>query len=286
MADRQGLARIGDNGGRMLRETLLIAATAASLSIATAAPDRVRLLEGRLASALTPEELNEEVTGYLPKGSIDVAAVLQPPPAIDTPADKADVALFRELTSRVSAERWERALADDASVYDRFEKQLGFKPDRRRMPRFVRLLNRVAEDVSAATADAKQRFTRARPFQRLAVSRACGQSSLPKPDAAAGNGTSYPSGHAALSWATALVMIEAAPQSAEAIVLRAVDYGQSRVVCNAHFPVDVQAGQILATAVVDKLFANADFRKDFTCAKKELQAVAAGMRAEDLPACQ
>ena len=270
----------------MIRNFLLAAASAALIATASAPPERVRLLEGAAAAALTPEELNEPVAGYLAKGSIDVATVLQPPPAIDSPADKADVAFFRELASNVSAERWQRAVVDDASVYDRFEKQLGFKPDRRRMPRFVRMLNRVAEDVFAATSDAKERFSRPRPFQRFAVSRVCGQTAAPKPEANPTTGTAYPSGHAAVSWATALIMVEASPQSAQAIVARAVDYGYSRVVCNVHFPADVQAGQVLATAVVDKLFANADFRRDFACAKKELQAVATGTRAEDLPACQ
>ena len=270
----------------MIRHFVLTVAATATITAASASPDRVRLLEGSNAAALTQEERNEVVTGYLAKGSVDVAAVLQPPPAIDSPADKADVGFFHELADHVSAERWTRAVADDASVYDRFEKQLGFTVDRRRMPRFVRLLNRAAEDVFAATANAKERYSRPRPFQRLPVRRVCGQSSAPKPEANPTKGTSYPSGHAAVSWASALIMVEASPQSAQAIVARAVDYGYSRVVCNVHFPADVQAGQVLATAVVDKLFANAEFRRDFMCAKKELQSVAAGMRAEDLPACQ
>ncbi len=272
----------------MFRRTVLaIAATAASLSCAAAAPgDRAKFLEGASAANLSPEELAEEVKGYLPPGSIDVAKVLQPPPAIDSPADKADVALFRQTTAHVSAERWARALADDASVYDRFERQLGFAPNRKRTPRFVRLLNRVSEDVLAAAGDAKKLFPRPRPFQRFALNRICGEKTPPKPEASPTKGTAYPSGHAALSWAAALVMVEAYPQSAQAIVLRAVDYGESRVVCGVHFPTDVQAGQLLATAVVDKLFALPEFHRDFACAKRELQAVARGERSEDLPACQ
>lgn len=272
----------------MFRRTVLaIAAAAASLSYAGAAPgDRAKFLEGASAANLSPDELAEEVKGYLPPGSIDAAKVLQPPPAIDSPGDKADVALFRQTTAHVSAERWERAIADDASVYDRFERQLGFVPSRKRTPRFVRLLNRVSEDVLAAAGDAKKLFPRPRPFQRFALNRICGEKMPPKPEASPTKGTAYPSGHAALSWAAALVMVEAYPQSAQAIVLRAVDYGESRVVCGVHFPTDVQAGQLLATAVVDKLFVLPEFHRDFACAKRELQAVARGERSEDLPACQ
>ena len=89
-----------------------------------------------------------------------------------------------------------------------------------------------------------------------------------------------------MSWAAALVMVEASPQSAQAIIARAVDYGYSRVVCGLHFPSDIDAGQLVATSVIDKLFALPAFRRDFQCAKRELQSVLAGMRAEDLPACQ
>jgi acid phosphatase (class A) len=163
---------------------------------------------------------------------------------------------------------------------------LGFRPDRKRFPRFVRLLNRVAEDALAVGGEAKKRYPRPRPFQRFALTRVCGQAKVPKPDASPSGGTSYPSGHAVVSWAVALVMMEASPQGAQAIVLRAVDFGESRVVCGLHFPSDIDAGHLVATAVIDKLFALPEFRRDFQCAKTELQSVRAGMRAEDLPACQ
>jgi acid phosphatase (class A) len=158
-------------------------------------------------------------------------------------------------------------------------------PDRKRLPRFVLLLNRVAEDSFAASGEAKKRFPRPRPFQRFQMKRVCGQAVAPKPEASPTGGTSYPSGHAVVSWAVAMVMMEASPASAQSIVTRAVDYGQSRVVCGLHYPSDIDAGRLVATAVVEKLFALPEFRRDFQCAKAELQSVAAGMRSEDLPAC-
>jgi acid phosphatase (class A) len=244
-------------------------------------------LEGVGAKALTPEELAQEAKGYLPAEAIAAAAASVPaPPALDSAQDKADAAQVRAMNANAKAERWERALLDDASVYDRFAQQLGATPDRRRFPAFVRLLNRVSDDALAASGEAKKRFPRARPFQRFQMTRVCGQARAPKPEASAVGGTSYPSGHAAVSWAVALVMMEASPSSAQAIVARAVDYGYSRVVCGLHFPSDIDAGQRIAAAVADKLFALPEFRRDFMCAKRELQSVRAGMRAEDLPACQ
>lgn len=271
----------------MIRALTLVFAAVVAIAPAQAAGERVRFLEGASAKALTPEELAEEFKGYLPADAIAAASASVPaPPVPDSAVDKADVAQARQMNAHAKAERWERALLDDASVYDRFSQQLGVVPDRRRMPAFVRLLNRVADDALTAAGEAKKRFPRPRPFQRFQMTRVCGQAVPQKPEASPTGGTSYPSGHAAVSWAVALVMVEASPQSAQAIIARAVDYGASRVVCGLHFPSDIDAGQLVATSVVDKLLALPEFRRDFSCAKRELQSVQAGMRVEDLPACQ
>jgi acid phosphatase (class A) len=251
-----------------------------------ASPERVRFLEGPRAAPLSPEELALEVKGYLPPGAVDVKAALPAAPAVDSAVDKADAEHVRNVNTNASAARWEKARLDDASVYDRFAEQLGFTPDRKRMPRFVRLLNRVAEDALSVSGEAKKLYPRPRPFQRFALKRVCGQAAAPKPEVSPSGGTSYPSGHAVVSWAVALVMVEAQPSGAQAIIARAADYGESRVVCGLHFPSDITAGQAVAAAVVDKLLASEEFRRDFQCAKTELQSVRAGLRAEDMPACQ
>lgn len=274
------------SGGSMTGVRLLCAALcAAVIAPVYASPDRVRFLEGAASATLPPERLNEEIQGYLPPGAVD-GSQLPPPPAIDSAQDKADVAWAKGSMARASEARWQRAVADDASVYDRFSDSLGVTVDRKTVPRLVRLLNRVSEDALAASSEAKKRFSRPRPFQRFALNRVCGQATPPKPEAAPTKGTSYPSGHAVVSWAAALVMMETAPANAASLVARAVDYGESRVVCGVHFPSDVEAGRILAAAVVDKLFALPEFRAELQCVKREVQGVLAGQRSEDLPACQ
>lgn len=252
---------------------------------AAASPDRVRFLEGASAADLAPEVLSAEVKGYLSSGAVDLTQ-LPPPPAVDSAQDKLDVAWVKGSIARADEKRWQKALADDASVYDRFADHLGLAIDRKTLPRLVRLLNRVSEDALSAAAEAKKRFPRPRPFQRFALTRVCGQAAPPKPEAAPKTGTSYPSGHAVVSWTAALVMMETAPAQAAALVTRAVDYGESRVVCGLHFPSDIEAGRIVGAAVIDKLFTVPEFRRDLACAKQEVQSVLVGMKSEDLPACQ
>jgi acid phosphatase (class A) len=194
--------------------------------------------------------------------------------------------LLRATIARATADRWLKAVADDASVYDRFDKALGIAPDRKHLPRLVRLLNRAVRDVMAVTNAAKEKYARARPFQRFALARVCGMAQPSAPDPSPAKRTSYPSGHSSISWAVALVMMEAAPERAQALITRAVEYGDSRVVCGAHFPSDVEAGRLLAAVVVDKLMAVPEFRRDVMCAKREYGAVLAGEKSENLPACQ
>jgi acid phosphatase (class A) len=270
-----------------IRSLVLCLALAPLAAAAHASPDRVRFLEGAKAAAqLSEAELAEDVQGYLAPNAVDAGAILPGPPAAGAKEDTADADLARATSANAGETRWKNALADDASLYDRFEEALGRAPNRKTLPRLVRLLNRVSADVLAATAAAKDRFPRPRPYQRFALKRVCGFATPPKPEAAPTKGTSYPSGHAALGWGTALTMMEAAPTRAAALVARGAGYGDSRVVCGLHFPSDVEAGRLLAGAVVDKLLALPEFRRDLVCAKAELEAVAAGQRSEDLPACQ
>lgn len=248
------------------------------ICVAQASPDRVKFLEGPAAAAkLTQGDLDEKTSGYLSAGAPDIIAALNPPPAPDSAADKADVALFREIKASAREERRQIATQDDISVYDRFAGALGIMPDRANLPSLVRLLNRVADDTLAITSEAKNRFARARPYQRFALKHVCGVSPA--------KGSSYPSGHAAVSWAAALVMMEVAPANAQNLISRAVSYGNSRIICGLHFPADVEAGHFIGAAVIDRLFADPAFRRDLLCAKREFNAVAAGEKAEDLAAC-
>lgn len=253
---------------------------------AGAASDRVRFLEGAEALAtLSPDQADTPVEGYLSADEVEaIVTAVPPPPVAGTPAAKAEDELYRYLYRGTGAQRWQLAREDDAALYPRFTAQLGFRPDRATAPALVALLNRVAADTLAVADKAKVRLPRLRPFQVEALARVCGQAAPPRPDAAA-RGTSYPSGHAAAGWSTALVLAEVAPAGAQAIIARAVSYGQSRVVCGLHFPGDVEAGHFVGSAVIAKAFEKPAFRRDLACARREVEAVMRGEKAADLPAC-
>lgn len=87
-----------------------------------------------------------------------------------------------------------------------------------------------------------------------------------------GNG-SYPSTHAAVGWAWALILSEIAPDQTDSILARGRAFGQSRVVCNVHWESDVIEGRFIGAAAVARLHSDSTFLADLEAAKAELAAV-------------
>jgi len=71
----------------------------------------------------------------------------------------------------------------------------------------------------------------------------------PKPLVAAPHDASFPSGHAATSFAAATVLTFARPRWAPALYLLALAIGFSRVYVGVHYPLDIVGGAVLGVAV-------------------------------------
>jgi acid phosphatase (class A) len=70
----------------------------------------------------------------------------------------------------------------------------------------------------------------------------------------------------------AVVLADLAPDKAPALLARAEDYAESRMVCGMHFRADIVAGQVLGTAVGQDLLHSPAFRADRAAAAAELRA--------------
>ena len=80
---------------------------------------------------------------------------------------------------------------------------------------------------------------------------------------------SYPSGHTAIGWATALVLSEINVDRQNEILERGYQMGQSRVICGYHWQSDVDAARLISAAVVARLHAEPAFQEQLAKAKKE-----------------
>ena len=117
-----------------------------------------------------------------------------------------------------------------------------------------------------ATRAAKEYYMRTRPFAYYKE-----MTCNPKQQEELSTNGSYPSGHTAIGWATALVLAEINIDRQNEILIRGFEMGQSRVICGYHWQSDVDAARIVSSAVVARLHANKEFAKCLKKAKKEFK---------------
>lgn len=132
-------------------------------------------------------------------------------------------------------------------------------------PELCKLIINMREDAGdLATRRAKVHYMRARPFSFFKE-----ETCLPENQHALSTNGSYPSGHTAIGWATALVLAEINVDRQNEILKRGYEMGQSRVICGYHFQSDVDAARLVSSAVVACLHVYDTFMAQLKKAKEE-----------------
>jgi acid phosphatase (class A) len=206
--------------------------------------------------------------GYLAGHEVDFRTILGPPPALDSDWDRADQKLVEDY-QKVDEARFEDAKLDEKLLLSRFDQAFGRPIDPKTTPLLVALLNRALLDVDATASAAKDHFNRPRPYQRLQLQRVCNKGDAPTPEEHPMHGASYPSGHSVHGWTIAMILARVDPDRSQSLMRRAEEYEESRLICGMHFPTDVEAGQVVAAAVVARLDSSREFEVDLAKARKE-----------------
>jgi acid phosphatase (class A) len=177
---------------------------------------------------------------YLDRAKLP-ALELPPPPAEDSPVDKADLEEVRSWQKRRTEKQCQAVVAQARATFDELFGDISpfVKPLPQEADDF---LLQVGHDTDAAVAVVKEREKRPRPFRRAAGLKPC-------PDLKKPGGYSYPSGHAAISRAYALVLTDLAPARRNEFITRANDAALNRVIGGVHHPSDIAAGKRLADQV-------------------------------------
>lgn len=238
----------------------LITAGCANLqtqSIPTDVPEiRPGMLEGYLASGTHPDSL----------------ALLPPPPAEDSAALALDEAVSQAALTLQGSPRWALAIEDANLEFPQaagtFSCTLNVPITEQETPHLYMLLRRTVADAGLSTYTAKKQYQRKRPFV-INKQPVC----TPEIESELKADGSYPSGHTAIGWAWALILTELAPDRADAILARGRAFGQSRVICNAHWQSDVTEGRFIGAAAVARLHGDPVFLTQIEKAKTELVAV-------------
>ncbi len=197
--------------------------------------------------------------------------LLPPPPAYDSVAFLNDQAQYNKGYMLRKTERGAQAAKDadiDAkSVAASFSESFGLKISKDNTPEIYKLMSKMVEDAGdLSTRAAKEHYMRVRPFAFYGVN-TCNM----KDQKTLSTNGSYPSGHTAIGWATALVLAEINPYRQNEILKRGFEIGQSRVICGYHWQSDVDAARVVSSAVVARLHANDEFNAQMKLAKEEFK---------------
>jgi acid phosphatase (class A) len=193
---------------------------------------------------------------------LDLTRVLPPPPAPESADQKRDLAAVLATQRSRTPGQSKRALADATAGAFGFADVVGPQFTAEGVPHVAALLGKVRGDAAVAFQAGKGVWNRPRPFvvsQRVSP---VGD----KPE-----GSSYPSGASTANYLTAIVLANMVPEKSAAIYARGREFGDDRVILGVHFPTDVEAGRLAATAIAGVLFEDSAFLKQFDEAKSELR---------------
>lgn len=226
------------------------------------------------AVAAVPELKPGVPAGYLGRALPDSLALVPPPPAAQSPAFALDQAIHAAAQALRNGPRGALATSDAELGFPHaatvFDCALGKSVTKEGTPRLYLLMQRSMVDAGLATYRAKDHYKHERPFVHYKES-----TCTPGEEATLRKDGSYPSGHTAIGWAWGLILVEVAPDRADAVLARARAFGESRLVCNAHWQSDVVAGRTVAASAVARLHADATFRADIDAARSELASAPA-----------
>lgn len=258
-----------------LRTTNAITVRIVSVAMLVVAAFEAPALALDAAPARVPELRPGMLVGYLPSGDPSSKPPQLAPPPAEGSADLAlDEAESKKNLALRGTPRWKLAISDADLKFPHaagtFSCALHAPVSEKLTPRLFTLLRRVLTDTALPAIDAKGQYERPRPFETNKKP-IC----TPEEQASLAGSSSYPSGHAAVGWAWALVLAEVLPEQRDAILARGRSFGESRSVCNVHWHSDVVQGQSIATGIVAKLHDVPAFRADIEAARAELAAVRA-----------
>ena len=210
--------------------------------------------------------------GYLNPADLPLRlALLGAPPKPDSAALARDEEARRAALALRGTAR-EALAATDAELSfpgpaNTFSCAMGAQISEKTTAHLYTLMQRTLTDAGGSTYAGKNAYNRTRPFV-VHDEGTCRKDMEPllRTDG------SWPSGHSAAGWAWGLILAEVNPARATELMTRGLAYGQSRVICNAHWQSDVDAGRIMGAATVASLHSNPAFLKDLAAAKEEIQA--------------
>ena len=154
-----------------------------------------------------------------------------------------------------------------ATIADAFAKPFGREISPTNTPNIWKLLEDSLLTTDQMRVAPKAFYHRRRPFAYFNEEPLC-----PQEDGVWRDEGSYPSGHTLRSMVAALILAEINPARADEIFVRAMQYGENRVIAGAHWQSDVDMTRLAAAIAYSRLQAIPAFRAQMERAKGEFAA--------------
>lgn len=215
-------------------------------------------------------------TGYL--AGKELGYSVPQPPNPDSLVAKVDLVSVQAAQWLSSKAQHSQAFEDAAAYnYDqllpRFNEAAGTFLTAQSRPILFHITERIFDEMGTYVKKVKEGYPRARPYIEDKSIIPCQTDYLPPSDQ-----QSYPSGHAARGFLTALLLSKVIPDRKALILARGVQYGDNRVVCGVHHPLDVEQGRIVALAYFNLVSQQTEFVEDLNCAVEEHQNSIAALK--------
>lgn len=206
----------------------------------------------------------EDAKPFTDAKEINLVDLLKPPPALHSPQMQAELGEILSLQVTRTPEMEARAKADAEENVWRFGDAIN-NPNftKEKLPKFSAFFDRIVETEGAVTDPYKDVWKRPRPHL---------YSDLVKPCVPLSKSGSYPSGHTTLGMLMGIVLAQMLPEKRDALMDRAWEYGENRLIGGIHYESDIEAGRISGTVIAQVIATHEDYRKEFIAAKAELRA--------------
>ncbi|MSO72469.1 MAG: phosphatase PAP2 family protein [Rhodospirillaceae bacterium] len=228
---------------------------------------------------------------YVMPGQIDAISLLAPPPAPNSEFEKRELATVLAAQKARSPALIKRALEDRDFLG--FATVLGANFTLAKIPLAAEFIRKVTRETTQEIDRVKDCWPRPRPFvvsteiqppgdaaqgtvnrPGAAMANAATQASAPPclPAASSAYSHSYPSGAAGVGMTAAILLAAMVPEKRSELFLRGQEYGENRINLGLHFPSDIEAGRILASAMIALMMPRPAFNTDLASAKAEVRA--------------
>ncbi len=211
----------------------------------------------------------KEAQPFTTAQQVDLTHILPPPPANDSAQTQRELREVLDMQQKRTPEMASQAKADAEENVWVYSNVMGPKFNAKALPAVSAFFDRIVATEAAVVDPAKDFWKRPRPHML---------DSRIEPIVKRSSSGSWPSGHTTLGTLMGITLANMVPEKRAAIMTRAWQYGDNRVVAGIHYPSDIEMGRIAGSVISQQLSQQQDFQQQYRQARDELR------QALDLPA--